>query len=265
MLDHEVSVQPGADKNVSYGQSAEALPGNRVHFGYRDGISQPRITGVHDLPEGGPASNRALPGDFLLGHNYVNSRGGRYIGKVIEPLALNGTYAAFRVIEQKVAEFDAWLKETAKEHGLTPDLLAAKLMGRWQDGTPLTRHDQPKADTLTPQELNDFNYLSSDDRLGKRCPIGAHIRRINPRDGMVLGLPWGKLVLRRGLPFGPKYDEADPVDKPRGLVGMFLCGDLEGQFEFLLKVWGRNDLSSFGLRGTRDPFASNSKDEPGSE
>lgn len=240
-----------------YAIKAEAFAdaSDLIHFGYRDGISQPRIEGVSDLAGSGQKAN-AVPGDFLLGHDYVNSRGGRYIGKLFEPLVKNGTYAAYRIIEQKVADFERWLDKHARECGLTTEQLAAKLMGRFRDGTPIAKYDQA-ADT----PVDDFDYASQEtgsttgDPEGLRCPIGAHIRRFNPRSGLVLGLPWGRHLLRRGLPFGSRYDpDQGDDDIKRGLVGMFMCGDLEGQFEFLLNVWGRKDLSAYGLRNTQDAF-----------
>lgn len=245
-----------------YAHKGEALPDRKVHFGYRDGISQPRIPGVHDMPRNGPGAT-AVPGDFLLGSEYLNSRGGRYIGALPPELAHNATYAAYRVVEQKVWEFDDWLERTASNHDEEPELVAAKLMGRWKNGTPLTSHDKPMPDdALDMVDLDNFDYVSplatEDDRSGLRCPIGAHVRRLNPRSGMVLGVPWGRQVVRRGLPFGPAYVHPQRDDVSRGLVGMFMCGDLEAQFEFLLGVWGRQDLSSFGLRNTQDPLTGTS-------
>ncbi|CAN7712989.1 cytochrome P450 [Variovorax sp. LjRoot290] len=264
ITEHELKALHGADKEL-YSRSARSLGDHRVHFGYRDGIAQPRIAGTYELTPGGPMPN-AVPGDFLLGPDYVNSRGGRYIGKLPAELALNATYAAYRVIEQDVAGFENWLRDTAKDRDLDPELLAAKLVGRWRDGTPLTNHASPLGGedamkAIKAEKLDDFDYVTpegtDDDQTGLRCPIGAHTRRVNPRGGMVLGVPWGRLVLRRGMPYGPAYDStADDSARavPRGLVGMFMCGDLESQFEFLLSVWGRQDLSSPGLRGTQDPF-----------
>ena len=57
------------------------------------------------------------------------------------------------------------------------------------------------------------------------------------------------------MPYGPPYDPANPNDgAERGLVGLFICGDLEMQFEFILRVWANEDISTHGLRGTRDPL-----------
>ena len=239
---------------ANYAYSGKAINGRLVHFGYRDGISQPHFAGVHE-------DVNAVPGDFLLGPDLVNSRGGRYIGSLPPALAENATYAAYRVMEQHVEVFDDWLTRTSKDTGEDKEMLAAKLMGRWRNGTPITRYGTAAlpANALDQVDLDDFDYASrsgkGDDRDGARCPFGAHIRRFNPRSGMVLGVPWGRLVIRRGLPY--TY-ENESGQASRGLVGMFMCGDLASQFEFLLGVWGRQDLSSFGLQGSQDPMASTS-------
>jgi hypothetical protein len=57
------------------------------------------------------------------------------------------------------------------------------------------------------------------------------------------------------MPYGPPLDPHQPDDGiERGLIGLFLCGDLELQYEFLLRVWTNEGLSTHGLRGTRDPI-----------
>jgi hypothetical protein len=57
------------------------------------------------------------------------------------------------------------------------------------------------------------------------------------------------------MPYGPPYDPAKPDDDTeRGLAGLFICGDLEMQYEFILRVWANEDISTHGLRGTRDPI-----------
>jgi len=249
------------DVGIVFEQAADALDDRgTVHFGYRDGVSQPRIAGVHDPSRAG---RQALspPGDFLLGADYKNARGGNYIGELPRELAENGTYAALRVIEQHVARFETLLDDVARRHGIDRELVAAKLMGRWRDGSPLVVWpDRPAlhADHLSSAELDDFDYVaragSFDDARGARCPVGAHIRRLNPRRGMVVGVPWGRRVIRRGMPYGPAFDPVKRNGHERGLFGLFLCGDLESQFEFLQHVWANKDLSALGLRGTTEPF-----------
>ena len=57
------------------------------------------------------------------------------------------------------------------------------------------------------------------------------------------------------MPYGPPYDSAAPDDGvERGLVGLFICGDLEMQYEFIVRVWANEDIATHGLRGTRDPL-----------
>ena len=94
-------------------------------------------------------------------------------------------------------------------------MLAAKIVGRWRDGTPLVRSpDQPEpALAADPAAINDFSY--ADDPDGLRCPIGAHIRRANPRDAR--GFFDGRLsnrhrIIRRGRTYGAA---ARPTARPR--------------------------------------------------
>lgn len=45
------------------------------------------------------------------------------------------------------------------------------------------------------------------------------------------------------MPYGPLYDEAEPVDVERGLIGYFINADLGNQFEFLMSQWvNRSDF-----------------------
>ena len=237
-------------------------PPDYVHFGYRDNISQPSIAGVRDADD--QASPLLPPGDFVLGVEYANSRGGHYIGTLPAALAQNATYGALRIIEQHTDAFEGLLSQVAKEHGLDRELVAAKLMGRWRDGTPLAlspKAPERGAATRSAGKFDQFDYVKQEtgpdsdeknDFEGARCPMGAHIRRLNPRSGLVLGMPWGRRLIRRGMPYG---DSAVANDgKKRGLVGMFYCADLETQYEFLLRVWANQDVSAFGIQGTKEPF-----------
>jgi len=274
----------GHRATVCFEQRAQAL-GRRgeIHFGYRDGIGQPRFAYARQSDEDPAKDSRAdggdthgathrppsPVGDLLLGADYRNSRGGYYIGELPEALATHGTYAALRIIEQHVAVFERWLTDVEKEHGVSRELMAAKLVGRWRNGLPLAKYPaepaeddvgkvNAKAEQTPASALDAFDYAGPhaefDDREGRRCPFGAHIRRLNPRSGMVLGVPWGRRVVRRGMPYGPRYDPK--VNDERGLVGLFLCGDLESQFEFIQHAWANQDLSAPGLRHTQDPFSS---------
>lgn len=148
---------------------------------------------------------------------------------------------------------------------MSEEKLAAKICGRWRNGTPLVL--SPDTDTpdppIPPEQLNNFDYVAWNDGSGGpgdlrglRCPIGAHIRRANPRSQRVVG-GGGHLhrVVRRGLPYGPAYDPAAPDDGiERGLLGQFICVSLRDQFEFLMREWVNSGTFAAGLRGAKDPM-----------
>jgi deferrochelatase/peroxidase EfeB len=239
---------------------ANALPDGKVHFGYKDGIAQPQIAGApgKDVPDMQP---QASVGDFLLGCDYLNVYGGNYLEAIPPELGDNATYGAFLMLRQDVAAFENFLEHRANRWELDKELIAAKLLGRWRDGTPLTLvPDGGK--TISDGRINEFDYAPGegheafyDDVEGIRCPIGAHIRRLNPRGSLVMGMPHSRRLVRRGMPYGPPYDPMNPNDGlERGLIGLFICGDLEMQFEFIQRVWANEDISTHGLRGTRDPL-----------
>ena len=146
---------------------------------------------------------------------------------------------------------------------MSPELVAAKLMGRWRNGVPLTLSPDAPDREIDPARINDFDFAPSDahptyydDKVGLRCPVGAHIRRLNPRSSLVMGMPYSRRIIRRGMPYGPAYEPAAPGEAPqaRGLVGYFICGDLGMQFEFLQSTWMNTDFSTSGIRGTREPL-----------
>ena len=176
-----------------YVQDAAALPHGAVHFGYRDGIAQPWIEGTpgHRLNDLQPA---APTGDFLLGCGYQNHfSGGNFLGGIPAILGNNGTYSCFRILEQDVSSFESFLDSTAARWriggttGGPPDpefgreYVAAKLMGRWRNGTPLVLRPGGPPDAVVPESsLNAYDYAPTtdhptfyDDDEGLRCPIGA--------------------------------------------------------------------------------------------
>ena len=168
------------------------------HFGYRDRLSQPVVEGSGDEPT--PGSGAPLkPGEFILGYpDEVGPPAG-----LPQPAELvrNGTYMAYRRLEEHVGKFRDFLRE----HGKTPEeqeLLAAKLMGRWRSGAPLV-HCPDKDDPAMgadPQRNNDFNY-KNEDPLGYAVPLGSHCRRMNPRD--TAANMNRRRMIRRGGTYGP--------------------------------------------------------------
>jgi Dyp-type peroxidase family len=224
---------------------AHALPDNHIHFGYRDNIAQPTVIGApprkRNIPDDQPP---VATGEFLLG--YPNESGGTY--KVQPPqLSTNGSYAAFRILEQDVAAFDAFLAEYAAKAGIDVETLAAKVCGRWRNGNPLELEPDAPGEPLPMSEINNFTYVSTDatkdDTLGLRCPIGSHIRRNNPRNAAVVGTDsTHHRIVRRAMPYGPAYDPANPDSVARGLIGYFINASLSNQFEFLTSQWNLDSL-----------------------
>ena len=224
-------------------QRAAALgDGDREHFGYRDGISQPTLRGS-GLEDAQHADRLAVaPGEFVLG--YPDELGNR---RTLAPevLGRNGTYAVYRKLSQHVGAFRAWVGRHADG-----DLLAAKLMGRWPSGAPVAlaaTADDP-ALAADPVAVNRFDYEA--DRSGLACPRGAHVRRARPRDGNPANR--GRLLLRRGLPYGDPLPDGAPDDGGRGLVGFFLNASIELQFEFVQRKW-INEAQFDGLHDESDP------------
>ena len=157
-----------------------------------------------------------------------------------DQLAANGSYLVYRKLRQDVAAFRRTLADAARHYPGGEELLAAKLVGRWRDGTPLdVSPDRPDpAVAADPARNNAFSYL--DDQDGLRCPAGSHIRRANPRHG----LPFeGKLVnrhrlIRRGIPYGdPLPPGAEDDGQDRGVVFMCLQASITRQFEFVQAQW----------------------------
>jgi Dyp-type peroxidase family len=237
------------------------LPGEVAHFGYRDGISQPTIAGVPmaGLPD--PLAP-APAGEFLLG--YPSQHDG-FVFPVPQPAPLgrNGSFGAFRILCQDVHGFETFLERESARAGIDKELLAAKVCGRWRNGVPIMMSpDTASPDPPIPAEkLNFFDYVDAEGRpelgdpLGRRCPIGSHIRRANPRSSRVAGSGLSHRIVRRGLPYGPPYDPEHPDDgHERGLVGMFIGVDLKDQFEFVMSEWLNDGTFAPGLGSTKDPL-----------
>jgi len=240
---------------------AWTMPRGQVHFGYVDGIAQPQLAGV-DQGEADDLQPLASVGEFLLGSNYTSVYGGKSLGGLPASLGQNGTYVALRVLEQDVAAFEQVLDRVSAQHGLDREWVAAKMMGRWRDGRPLALAPQgPGADGQpAPGGINAFDYAPSlaypdqlNDHLGLHCPVGSHLRRMNPRSGLVAGQPYSRRIIRRGMPYGPVWTP-ESTEERRGLFGLFICADLSRQFEFLMNQWANSDSSASGIRGTQDPI-----------
>ncbi|HYB38368.1 MAG TPA: peroxidase [Mycobacterium sp.] len=219
------------------------------HFGYRDRLSQPVIEGCGEEPT--PGSGAPLkPGEFILG--YPDEEGDCPPLPQPEELSRNGSYMAYRRLQEHVGLFRDYLRENAdSKEG--QELLAAKFMGRWRSGAPLTlapQEDNPELGA-DPLRNNDFNYKEMDPH-GYAVPLGSHIRRLNPRDTAVNMNR--RRMIRRGATYGSALPDGAPDDgEDRGIAAFILCASLVRQFEFAQNVW-INDRSFHELGNERDPF-----------
>ncbi|MEJ8858289.1 hypothetical protein WKW79_27220 [Variovorax robiniae] len=250
--------------------------GDEVHFGYRDNISQPRFANIS--PPGKYDDQPTAPlGTVLLGYPTALEQ---LTWTLPNPpvLGRNGAFNAFRVLEQDVVAFEQYLDSAAAQLLDSPladellptgqigdgspaarlaamrEVVAAKMLGRWRNGTPLALSprdpDQRVSDT-------DFDYI--DDPAGLRCPIGSHTRRVNPRNARIVQRVANhtRRLIRRGIPYGPPYDHAHPdanAGAERGLLGSFICADLSAQFEAIQYDWINLGLQDPRITGSNDPM-----------
>src|SRR5215207_7577274 len=238
-------------RSLSYLDLNASPPFNYAHdhFGFRDRLSQPVMKGSGEEPT--PGSGAALePGEFILG--YPDEDGP--VANLLEPevLSRNGSYMAYRRLQEHVGAFRDHLRENAD----TPDaqeLLAAKFMGRWRSGAPLVLapdKDDPELGA-DPMRNNDYNYKEMDP-FGYACPLGSHARRLNPRDNA--HNMNRRRMIRRGATYGPALHEDAPDDSvDRGIAAFIICADLMRQFEFSQNVW-INDESFHELGNEHDPI-----------
>jgi deferrochelatase/peroxidase EfeB len=222
-------------------KDGKPTPCAKVPFGYTDGIS---LTTIHNGPEHYPPDHQqpCEPWLFVLRDEAEN-----YFVPEPKELGLNGSFAVFKMIMTDVVGFENFLQSNKEK--IDPELLAAKICGRWRNGVPLAL--SPDTDSppggIPLEQLNNYEYVNADgsgDPKGLRCPVGAHMRRINPRGQPVTGQnqPGGSnnthRLIRRGLPYGPNFDPKQPYDGvARGLLGYFINSSIENQYEFVLKQW----------------------------
>jgi Dyp-type peroxidase family len=239
---------------VLLAQDFGAQPGGLNPLGYRDSIGQPAIdgSGVDPLPGQGPP---VKAGEFILG--YPGEAGVPLPMPSPDVLGRNGTFAGLRKYQSRVGTFNRFLREHA---GTEQDreLLAAKLVGRWRSGAPLTLapdQDDPELGA-DPRRSNDFTYAADPD--GRQVPLGAHMRRMNPRDTKLAILTDVNVhrIIRRSTTYGAPYDPdaISPQDDetPHGLYFTFISAKAMATLEFLQQEWINN--GNFMSLGTeRDP------------
>lgn len=238
----------------------QQLPPDAIHFGYRDGISEPAL----DWNQGPDDETQEDLNNFLIGYDLANSL--ILPGPSNPPpdeassFASDGCYNAFRILYQDVAAFNTLLAQQAPQvvkiiggtEEEAQEWIAAKLCGRWRNGSPLMLSPD-KPDPCT-QDAEIFGYVEPDDpspnkgiASGFKCPFSAHTRVANPRDQDlnppdVTDSP--PRIARRGMPYGPPLNSTKDDGQDRGLIGIFLCGSPAQQFEKIYSWMNSNDFSS---------------------
>lgn len=284
-------------------------PGHE-HFGFKDGISQPGIRSfTHHSPaadpgQGAPGQDLLWPGEFVVGYE---TQFGKADPKNPDDLNLapgpisqsgpawteNGSYLVFRRLQQDVPAFQDQLMALSAAHGIAPEILGAKLVGRYKSGCPLERTKaHPSLPTnngdpsvhhpdLLAENVNNFEYDKDSD--GKILPRPGHIRKAYPRNETATkpacdGLPVNEnttqkhRILRRGIPFGTSFrptlgaqshpvhvQSSGPINTTgnRGLLFLAYQSDLERQFEFIQKCWVNDE--NFPEKGDgQDPIMAQS-------
>ena len=237
---------------IIWQQDVHVGPDEKEPFGFRDSIGQPVIEGT-GIPGTNPHEVALKAGEFVLG--YQDETGDTAPTPQPEALGLNGTYVAFRKLQTRVADFRRYIHERAAD-GKDEELIAAKFVGRWPSGAPLALTPDVDDAELGKDVKRNNAFMYGDDPQGLKCPVGAHARRMNPRDANVTGEVRLHRMIRRGTTYGPPLPpgvtEDDGVD--RGIMFAFVGAHLERQFEFVQKQW-LNDGKFIGVPDELDPLA----------
>jgi deferrochelatase/peroxidase EfeB len=283
-------------------------------FGFADGISQPQVDWQRTRPvrdqDRLDYDNTACLGEFLLG--YPNEYGLYTPRPLLVPqrdatgllpraedvpelvdLGRNGSYLVMRQLRQDVNGFWGELDRQAGGDAQLREHLAAKMVGRGKNGQPLEPpSENPFADGTSKREskLNAFTYQA--DPRGLRCPLGAHIRRTNPRNADLppggrglLSRLWRMLgfdapalqpdliastrfhrLLRRGRKYGVEAALAlsateSSAGTDAGIHFICLAANIKRQFEFVQSAWLMGSKFA-GLTGERDPLLGHRLPDP---
>ncbi|CAE6424165.1 unnamed protein product [Rhizoctonia solani] len=210
-------------------------------FTRRDGISNPALQNVPGSQPSLPGQREVLPGLILCGHegDLVSHR---------PEWTYEGSYLAFRKLEQLVPEFHKFLADNPipeipdRKHG--SQLRGARLFGRWPSGAPTKlapTEDDPKLGG-DPLRNNKFNFPSDQGDSGQSaCPYSAHIRKTNPRNDIREFMVKRSTIIRAGIPYGPELTEYEKENhittESRGLAFVCYQSSLSRGFQLVQEVW----------------------------
>jgi len=250
-----IGVEPVLRKFV--GENLQKVEG---HFGFVDGISQPKFdeplanqSGEYDVPnrhrDNATEKDRTLIGDLLLGHpskadlHQFKHNSIRENAEEIKP------YPEYQTPESDpTSPPDPDYKNTPLENGTFQvirklrtfteafgDLdqsVQEQMIGRKKTGEPLAGGGVGE---------QNFNYKT--DENGKTTPLQCHIRRTNPRE---VETP---RILRKGFSYGPFNDPA----ADRGVMFIAYNANIAEQFEVIQRwISGGNSTGISSYHG--DPL-----------
>jgi len=286
----------------------------REHFGFRDGLGQPKIRGIDDAP----GVKTTPSGEFVLGYrdaydffpvtplvpkdqdpdDILPDDVNPLHGTQYKDFGRNGSYVAYRKLEQDVAAFWDFIAENAKRidgsstaNPATMVWLAAKCVGRWPSGVPLILSPDKDDLSMEDKDKDKFDYIEkAGDDSGFACPYGSHVRRSNPRDSLLpknaqksYATSDRHRLLRRGITYGdPYFDFESLMDVKAGYAGLMgalkiarngsddgkrgfhfhpVTANIQRQFEFVQQSWTNNPAFN-GLFDNKDPLTGDNDDNP---
>jgi Dyp-type peroxidase family len=266
--------------HIQRGKALFDAEGNGIeHFGYVDGRSQPLMLKEDIDEEAATAGTSRWDPAFPLQTALVKDPG-------TSDAFSFGSFFIFRKLEQNVRAFKRREQEIADILGLTGDdreLAGALIVGRFEDGTPVTLSKEARGQTPP----NNFNYAGD---AGSRCPFHAHIRKTNPRGSSGAGpesQERAHLMARRGIPFEDVKRPMHPAELPEaedlaeftskvephlptggvGLLFMAYNHTIANQFKFTQQSWANNPnfpLQPGGPHGI-DPVIGQGPNNPGEQ
>ncbi len=262
-------------------EMGEVIGGGKKSSKDKNGYGDPQLESTWEPLE---------TGEFILGHK---DEAKEYPMAPMPPLmAKNGSFLIYRKLHENVGKFNEFLEKQSKDFAGGKEALAAKMAGRWRNGVPLTTNPTDEnaalgdkrakaqfdmATAKTPEEKKEavdafrninkkfvgFDYDKDID--GGSCPVGAHMRRMNPRGSLEFGVEGAfetpsaladrRRILRRGLPYGKDVDPTSN-DGEHGIIFMAIVANIKRQFEFVQQQW-MNYGNDFRLANDKDPLLGN--------
>ncbi len=235
------------------------------HFGFADGVSQPGVKGLTtpnnplNPDQGSPGQDLVAPGEFVFGPyaKEVPAGSPSVDATPPRPWMANGSYMVFRRLRQDVGAFQAYVEDSWHNLAHSPQQFAARMIGRWPDGSPLVRNPQ-QSNPLESEKFsaidNDFDFGPENDpgppptifadKDQKLCPFASHIRRMYMRSDADDDASERHRILRAGIAFG------NDMDNDKGLLFVCYQTSIKDKFEFIQKLASNatpNDPATGGL------------------